>query len=208
MRAFLGKIHFWLYHKILLHEKLIESVVELANRKGYDCESLLANSHAKYGEPVTGALEDCINHSNIHGWLQERIFSVEKRLAFVITELLKKDVVKREEITLIFNQNGTETMKELGIKESKAQDLFTLIFDHMLEGMPCDSVNQVLESTDNVVTWKTTRCLHKNHWDEVGGDVSNFYYFRDSWIRGFLSAEGTGYNYLRSSDGINTIRRG
>lgn len=45
MSAFLGKIHFWLYHKILLHEKLIESVAGLANKKGYDCEKLLADSH-------------------------------------------------------------------------------------------------------------------------------------------------------------------
>ncbi len=44
--------------------------------------------------PVMGALEDHINHSNIHGWL---------------------------------------------------------IFDHMLEGMPCDSVNQIQKSTDAAI---------------------------------------------------------
>ncbi|HVI42533.1 MAG TPA: hypothetical protein VM577_17910 [Anaerovoracaceae bacterium] len=207
MSLFLGKIHYWLYHKILIHEKLIQSVVGLANGKGYDCGDLLAESHDKYGEPVTGELEDCINLSNIHGWLQERIFSVEKRLAFVITELLKNDAVKTEEIALIFNQNGVEAMNALDIKEGKPQDLYTLIFDHMLDGMPCDNVNQILESTDDFISWKTTRCLHKDHWDEVAGDVGNFYNFRDSWIGGFVNTSGTGYNYLRSPDGINTIRR-
>lgn len=207
MSLFLGKIHYWLYDKILLHEKLIGSVAALAEGKGYSCEDLLIDSYARYGAPETGALEDHINLSNIHGWLQERIFSVEKRLAYVITELLKKEIVTREEIDLVFNQNGAGAINNLDIKEDKPQNLYTLIFDHMLEGMPCDNVNQIIESTDDVITWKTTRCLHKQHWDEAGGDVSDFYDFRDNWIKGFLNAFEGGFDYSRSPDGINTIRR-
>lgn len=206
MSAFLGKIHFWLYHKIVLHEKLIDSVVEAATAKGHSCESLLAESYEKYGEPVTGPLEDHINHSNIHGWLQERIFSVEKRLAFVVTVLLDKGVVTAEEISSIFRQNGAAASKEVEAGEYNAKDLYTLIFDHMLEGMPCDHVNEVVESTEDALSWKTTRCLHKEHWDQVGGDIGNFYNFRDSWIQGFLSGMGADYSYS-SADGMNTIRR-
>jgi hypothetical protein len=208
MSLFLGKIHYWLYDKILLHEKLIESIAALTEGKGYSCEGLLIDSCAKYGAPETGALEDHINLSNIHGWLQERISSVEKRLAYVITELLKKEIVTREEITLIFHQSGAAAFNNLDVKEGKPQNLYTLIFDHMLEGMPCDNVNQIQESTDDVMAWKTTRCLHKPHWDQAGGDVGDFYDFRDSWINGFLNASGTGYSYFRTQDGINTIRRG
>lgn len=32
-------------------------------------------SYRRYGFPVTGALEDKIEHSNIHGWLQGRIIN-------------------------------------------------------------------------------------------------------------------------------------
>ena len=45
MSAFLGKIHFWLYHKILLHEELIQAITERATAKGHSCESLLAESY-------------------------------------------------------------------------------------------------------------------------------------------------------------------
>lgn len=206
MSAFLGKIHFWLYHKIVLHEKLIDSVVEAATAKGHSCESLLAESYEKYGEPVTGPLEDHINHSNIHGWLQERIYSVEKRLAFVVTELLNKGAVTAEEISSIFRQNGEAASKEMEPGEYNAKDLYTLIFDHMLEGMPCDHVNEIVENTEDALSWKTTRCLHKEHWDQAGGDIGNFYNFRDSWIQGFLSGMGADYGYS-SADGMNTIRR-
>lgn len=206
MSAFLGKIHFWLYHKIVLHENLIDSVVEAATAKGYACESLLAESYEKYGEPVTGPLEDHINHSNIHGWLQERIYSVEKRLAFVVTTLLNDGAVTAEEISSIFRQNGEAASKEMEPGEYNAKDLYTLIFDHMLEGMPCDHVNEIVENTEDALSWKTTRCLHKEHWDQAGGDVGNFYNFRDSWIQGFLSGMGMDYGYS-SADGLNTIRR-
>ena len=49
MSAFLGKIHFWLYHKIILHEGLINSIAALAEEKGYSCEQLLAVSFHKKG---------------------------------------------------------------------------------------------------------------------------------------------------------------
>lgn len=34
MSAFLGRIHYWLYNKVQLHEKLICEVVVLAKSKG------------------------------------------------------------------------------------------------------------------------------------------------------------------------------
>ncbi|QIB69669.1 hypothetical protein Ami103574_10195 [Aminipila butyrica] len=207
MSAFLGKIHFWLYDKVLLHETLIDAIAKAATAKGYSCEDLLAASQEKYGEPVTGSLEDQINHSNIHGWLQERIYSVEKRLAFIVTELLKNEAITIEEISAIFYQNGVLAAKELELGEYTPQDLYTLIFDHMLEGMPCDHVHEIIANTEDAFSWKTTRCLHKEHWQQSGGEVNNFYNFRDSWIQGFLSVMATDYSYARASDGMNTIRR-
>ena len=207
MSLFLGKIHYWLYDKVLLHERLIESVTALAESKGYSSGNLIINSYARFGAPVTGPLEDNISHSNIHGWLQERIFSVEKRLAYIVTELLRKEIISIEEFDRVFYESGAEAMKNSGFKESKPQELFTQIFDHLLEGMPCDHVSQIIESTDDMISWETTRCLHKSHWDEIDGDISNFYRLRESWIKGFLHAFGIAYDYFRTQDGINIIRK-
>jgi hypothetical protein len=207
MSAFLGPIHYWLYNKIILHEELIGSIVDLAGTRDFDTKKLVEDSYSKFGEPVTGALEDHIEHSNIHGWLQDRIFSVEKRLAYVTTELLKADTVKVEEVEDIFRKSGAEAARSLEITESKPQDLFKLIFDNMLEGMPCDRVNEITENTEEAITWQTTRCLHKDHWDQVGGDINNFYKFRENWIAGFLNESETGYSYSRTADDMNTIRR-
>lgn len=207
MSAFLGQIHYWLYNKIILHEGLIAAIADLAASRSFDTKSLLEESYSTYGKPVTGALEDHIEHSNIHGWLQERIFSVEKRLAYITTKLLNEEVVKTEEIEEIFRKNGEEAAGASDLSKNKPQDLFALIFNNMLEGMPCDRVNEMMGNTDDEIIWKTSRCLHKEHWDQAQGDISNFYKFRESWIKGFLGASGTGYSYSRTEDGINRIGR-
>lgn len=205
MSAFLGKIHYWLYNKIQLHEKLIEDIAELAKKNGYDSEAILNRSFFKYGYPITGSLEENIEHSNIHGWLQERIMSVESRLAYVVTELLNNNVIKKEEVSDIFYQNGVDIIKKLEISGGSPQDFFNLIFDYMLEGMPCDRVNEVVENDPNKIVWRTTRDLHKNYWEQASGDVSNFNYFVDAWINGFLSESCTGYKCTREENGIKSI---
>lgn len=207
MSAFLGKIHYWLYNKIQIHEKFIEDIIDLSKSKGYDSETLLNESYSKFGPPVKGELEEKIDHANIHGWLQGRIVSVESRLAYIVTELLKENVVSKEEIGNIFYENGKDTMKNLALEEIALEDIFNLIFDYMIEGMPCDRVNEVTYSSEDVFEWRTLIDIHKEYWDDVKGDVENFYYFRDSWINGFLSENSTQYKYTRTKDGINTIRK-
>jgi hypothetical protein len=207
MSAFLGKIHYWLFDKIKLHETLIDNIIEAAKSKGFNPETLLNQSYSKYGYPVTGALEDEIEHTNIHGWLQERIISAESRLAYIVTELLNSNVVSKEEIADVFYHNGLNKMKEIAINEGSPEDFFNLIFDYMLEGMPCDHVSEVIESDETKIKWQTTMDLHKAHWDKSSGDVNNFYYFRDSWIKGFLSASNAGYKYSRTDDGMNIIEK-
>ncbi|GAA0695356.1 MULTISPECIES: hypothetical protein [Clostridium] len=205
MSAFLGKIHYWLFNKIQLHEKLIEEIVGLSESIGYNSDVIVNESYSKYGMPVEGKLEDEINHSNIHGWLQEKIKSVESRLAYIITELLKNDILKQEEIEDVFYKNAFNTGKELNISEYSPQNVFNLIFDFMLEGMPCDRVNEIVENSDTMIQWKTTREIHKQYWDVVGGDVNEFYSLRDSWIEGFLKGIGSKFKYIRTESGINTI---
>lgn len=207
MSAFLGKIHYWLYNKIQLHEKLTNEIINLAISKDYNGEMLLEESYLRYGYPVTGELENEIDHSNIHGWLQEKISSVESRLAYVVTELLKSEVLKKEEIADIFYKNGASKMKELEVKEGSPQDFFNLIFDYMLEGMPCDRVNEITENNEAKIQWKTIKDIHKRYWDTVEGDINNFYFLRDAWINGFLAASGMGYRYTRTDDGTNTIEK-
>ena len=81
MSLFLGKIHFWLFNKVLWFEGLEEEIINLAQEEGLDVEALSAEINAKYGQKTENKnLEEIIDTSNIHGWLQNKIHSAEGRM--------------------------------------------------------------------------------------------------------------------------------
>jgi hypothetical protein len=204
MSAFLGKIHYWLYNKIQLHEDILDEIIRSAGQKNITVEELKEEANGKFGSTERGQLEDVINHGNIHGWLQSRIQSVENRTAWIVTGLLKDQSVKLEEISGIYRESGRKAMKATGIGDYAPKELYVMIFDNMLEGMPCDRVNEPAAESEDEFSWNTTRCLHKECWDNAGGDVSNHYTLRDEWIEGFIGEKNT---YSRTANGFNTIRR-
>ncbi|WP_069999984.1 hypothetical protein [Cellulosilyticum sp. I15G10I2] len=208
MSAFLGKIHYWLYNKVLWHEELLEEIIKFAATKNVPVEAVKADIYNKYGQPDFSPLEEVIDHGNIHGWLQSRIQSVEYRIAAVITELINKYDIKIEEISEIYKNNGIKAAKVVPAEVNQPQDLFTLIFDFMLAGMPCDRVHETVSDTQAEFTWQTTRCLHKEYWDAVGGDINHYYLLQDAWILGFVKTIDQGYSFIRSADGLRSIRKG
>lgn len=208
MSAFLGKIHYWLYNKILWHEDLLEEVISLASLKGVPVEEIKSSIYSKYGEPDSRPLEEVIDHGNIHGWLQARIQSVEYRIAAVITELINKHGIKVEELEEVYRRNGTKAAKMVETRITAPNEVFTAVFDFMLAGMPCDRVHQTVSDTNNEFSWDTIRCLHKEYWDAVRGDVNCFYRLQDAWISGFVKAVDESYSFVRSEGRLRTIRKG
>ncbi len=204
MSAFLGKIHYWLYNKIQLHEEILEEVIRFAEQRNIPVEELKAEAEQKFGKPERGTLEDVINHGNIHGWLQSRIQSVENRTAWIVTGLVNERGVELDEISEIYRKSGRTAMTALGGGDFSPKELYTLIFDNMLEGMPCDRINEPVADSEDEFSWNTTRCLHKECWDTAEGEVDNFYILRDAWIKGFIGEKNT---YTRTGSGMNTIRR-
>lgn len=205
MSAFLGPIHYWVYNKILVGENIQKQVLDFAKNKGIDIDSIKSKAYEKYGEPDYSNLEDVIDEGNIHGWLQGRIDSLEYRLASIVTDILKENI-KIEEIKEVFKSNGKEVFQNVEDKSLSADGLFKVIFDNLVEGMPCDRVNLVEEESDEKVVWITTTCVHKRFWDAVGGDVNNYYILKDGWIEGFVSSSPKNFVYQRE-DNKNYIKK-
>lgn len=203
MSAFLGPIHYWVYNKILVGENIQKEILNFAENKGLKVEEMKAKAYTQFGEPDFSNLEDVIDEGNIHGWLQGRINSLEYRLASIVTDLLNSGV-KIDEISKVFSENGKEVFNNSKDTINNAPDLFKVIFDNLVEGMPCDRVNQVEEESENEVIWLTTACVHKKFWDEVNGDVNNYYILKDAWIEGFVSPSGFVYN---RNDNRSSIKR-
>ena len=200
MSAFLGPIHFWLYNKIQIQQELLEEILILTNdlfpglKEGLD---------TKYGKSETRALEEVIDQGNIHGWLQSSISKVEYKLANSVTHIIKNSPDLLPKIESIFETKGEQ--KSSLMITSSAADSYKAISDCLLDGMPCDHANSVLEESEEKVIWKRNSCVHTKYWEEVGGNIDIYYSLREAFIKGFLKK--TQLVYEKVDEVTNIIRR-
>lgn len=206
MSLFLGKIHHWLYNKILWYEAAEAEIIERVRHKGSDIDAILSRITSAFGPPVSAKpLDEVVDTSDIHGWLQERIESVELRQAALITALLKHDAEYKADILDIYTAQGRRAARECQEEIETPLDVYKALNDYILEGMPCDRVSAEVENSDHAYVWETTVCLHRPHWEKVGGDISNFYDFRTAWIKAFVEATDDRFTYERTKSGHNKI---
>ena len=193
MSAFLGPIHTWLYNKIKLQNNMVEAVIQFAKSKNlnYDLRSKLDN---QYGTIDLRPLEEQIDTSNIHGWLQECVSTVEYRLADAVTTLLKEGSKNLEELKEIFRTLGEK--ESILSKDATIAEAYKSLNDTLLDGMPCDHANLLVSQEDNEIIWKRNLCVHENYWTEVGGDIKIYYILREEYIKGLLSHADITYEKL------------
>jgi len=183
MSAFLGPIHYWLYRKIQLQESLTEAMLSSISSKE-DLIALENKLNAVYGIVERRPLEQVIDNGNIHGWLQGQIGIAEKRFAAAVTEILQNDPTKIQMLKQAAYQMGQQNPLPAS---SDAQAVYRALNDVLLEGMPCDHVNEILEQSAEHVLWHQTVDLHLPFWDAVGGKIENYDLLRGAFISGSLS---------------------
>lgn len=182
MSAFLGPIHYWLYRKIQLQESLTQSMTSvLSEDKRIQLEK---NLDAECGFVERRPLEEVIDNGNIHGWLQGQIAMAEKRFATAVTKILNEDSYKIENLKQAAYQMGQKNPLP---NSDDAQSIYRGLNDVLLEGMPCDHVNQILEQSEQRVLWSQTVDLHLPFWDQAGGNIEHYYLLRNAFISGSLS---------------------
>lgn len=179
MSAFLGPIHHWLYNKIQLQEDLTKELLK-------DHPDIYERLDHLCGAVERRPLEEVIDTGNIHGWLQIQVLLVENRFAVGITQLRKTESVTWEEIkrkTYAFGSNYP-------IQASAAPEVFKILQDRLLDGMPCDHVNQLEEQNEQQVSWKQVVDLHGSHWEKAGSQAEMYNELRISFVSGMLKDTG------------------
>ena len=200
MSLFLGKIHYWLFNKIVWFENLEEKIIELAKLEGLDIENLRKEIEEKYGEKLPNKpLEELIDTSNIHNWLQSQIHSAEKRTASWTKLLIEANEGNLKKLENIYKEQGVVAANKV-IQEGKSvstpKEIFDAMNDYILDGMPCDRVNEVILNEDNKITWQARIDVHKDIWDTIGCDVNYFYNLRNAWIESFVSNLNDSFKYI------------
>lgn len=184
MSAFLGPIYYWLYNKIQIQQNIVD---EIHSRYGL---SLKEECDVRYGEFDNRPLEEIIDQSNIHGWLQERVSQVEYKYAYSIKALLDKDPSLLSQLEELLTLKGRELGQNLKETSKTAALLFKVISDNLLDGMPCDHANSLVENSDDRLVWKRNLCVHEDYWAAVGADISIYYRLREAWIKGLVDVSG------------------
>ncbi len=198
MSAFLGPIHTWLYGKVLFQNGLVDAIEELAEKENWLTAEINVGD---LGELEQGDLADICDPMNIHGWLQERVSLVERKLAYLVTELTKDAPERMTEIS----QQAYEYGKLNGISEEMSVfETYQYLETKLLNGMPCDHVNEIVEQDENHIIWQQVTDIHRRYWDEVNGNIEKFYMIRERLIDGIV--EKSGHNAIARSNYIYEIR--
>ncbi len=195
MSLFLGPIHYWLYNKIDLQNKIVNNIIEVLNIK--EISSILDE---KFGYLENKPLEDMINTENIHGWLQEKVDVVENRLAYTVKYSLEKDNNNLQKIENIFFEFGKNINIEGDIND--ATIIFKAIEDNLLDGMPCDRAKIVINKDYDKVSFEKNICVHQKYWDNIGVDINIYYNLINKFIDGVLCK--TRFN-IKKEDNIYII---
>lgn len=211
MSLFLGKIHFWLFNKILWFQKLEKELVNIAKSEDLDIAKLNKEITNKYGDTIPNKpLEEIIDTSNIHGWLQEKIHSSEGRVAALTTVLIDSNCNVKEKLEQIYIKQGimaAAEVKKSGVLLNSAEEIFNKVNDYILDGMPCDRVNEIIESSGECIKWTRRICVHKDIWNKENIDVEYFYFLRSLWIKYFVHEINSEFIYVEEDNSIKSIRR-
>lgn len=192
MSAILGPIHHWLFRKIKIQNDLTNAIIDVAKDKELNVAPL-ADIDEKFSSLPEGDLGNIIDPTNIHGWLQDKIAIVERRLAYVTKTLTDNNP---DAIGVI-----CECAREFGVKNAVEADAtpadgFEYYENTFVSGMPCDGVNMVVNEDSDEITWQETVDIHKQYWDEVGVDVALFYEIRNAMIEGVFAGSDLSYYNL------------
>lgn len=211
MSLFLGKIHYWLFNKIVWFENLEKEIIKAAEKTNIDVEKAKKEIEAKYGEITPDMpLEDMIDTDNIHGWLQGKIHSAEGRMAAwvrTITENNPDDIVKIQNVYITQGIKAANEIKEENIEINTAAEMYNKINDYILDGMPCDRVDEIVENTPDIITWVKTICVHKDVWEKENVSVNQFYKLRDLWIEAFVNTVNSDFKYVKNDNGSFSIKK-
>lgn len=192
MSRFLGPIHYIVFSRIKNFEQLEKNIIDkIIESCDVDISTLVEQVYKEYGSPLGDKpLEELIDTDNIHGWLQNRIDIAETRHAVLISNLLS---VYGDKVFYIMKNCYEKQGAEFGLKAKDTQDrttaqaLYQGIYNYLLDGMPCDQVNEIIINEKNYLKWQVRNCLHRKYWKDRDENLSCFYRLREAWIREFAS---------------------
>ncbi len=195
----IGTIHYELFHKIELQNKLVQRIIEktLSPAKQTNFRIELGQACGKISE---GSLEDNIDEENIHGWLQNQISVVERNLAYSITKMLQNQMTSISCLMEISYEFGLDHPVQNGAIDA----VFEELEKRVLNGMPCERNRQIQKKTNDVISWTEIRPIHLEYWQLYKGEISHYYEILEQFIKGMTANTDFGFSIV---NGLFELKR-
>ena len=161
-----------------------------------------------YGQPLARhvQLDKVIDKENIHGWLHERLLRVECREAAFMAYLAER--VGQEAYEM-----GKEIYFEDGLREGRIEksrtgivssplEIYKKLRYHLLNGMPCDQIDEVLEDSPEVCHIHKNTIPQREAWRRTNVDALQMEEMYLTWMKGFYSAFEPGYLMTVEKNGL------
>ncbi|MFH5836034.1 hypothetical protein ACHAL6_08140 [Proteiniclasticum sp. C24MP] len=184
MKEKLAPIHFVQHNRIKIQENLEAFLIDLFNLHSVDEHALDLHGPRTSDE----ALEVQIDHDNIHGWLESHLVANEKRMG-----ILSKEIVARNDENALhlahaeYGKRLADSLKEK-VRFTNGQELYGYLNAILLDGMPCDKINELVESDDHHLVWKSSRDIHSSYYEEQNLPENLYLDLRRSFLSSFLGA--------------------
>lgn len=184
MSQALGPIHYRMFQKIQEQEGLVQAIITLSEEN--DWQPLVKDAvDEAYGVIETDDLENIIDLSQIHGWINERVERVEGRYAFVVSQLLAEDPNRFEAIAQkVYEMGQMVKGYENTLTPKEAYTIYDMV---CINGMPCDGVNRIAEEGSESLTFLETIPIHDQFWTAVNGNPEHYGQLREYFMAGVLS---------------------
>ena len=209
MSLFLGPIHHWMFNKILILESRAFHIASALEGAGVE-SAAVKKAVADYGEKLAGRdLADMLGDNSIHQFLYGLIAKIQIFEAGLVD--LAKD---RWEIALkAAESHGRETagkaVSATGSKNASLEDIYRLIHDNQLEGMPCDPGAETAVISPSKLGYNHSTCNHIQNWEYTGVDIKRMCAITNAWIKGFIAGVNGSASYeVRQTlaDGANSCK--
>lgn len=190
MSSFLGPIHFFMYDKILINQRLTFLLEEkfLTKEKREKIDDL-------FPAVIDGNLEEIIDKDNIHGYLSSCVSKEELRFSFVIKTLFDMEISMDKIKDIAFSYG--ESFEKYDI--TTAKNCYDLLMDILLDGLPCDVSISITKEEKYSLEFILYNDIHKEFFDEFDMDNSIYHEIREAFVNGILNKYNFRYKNLSNS---------
>lgn len=205
MSMFLGPIHYWLFSKIQIVESRRDRYMEaLAKKFGDEFAPKAQELDEEYGPKLNSQpLDSLVGDNPIHGLLQSLVNKVETGEGKVVAAALEKYETDAfnlllEEAEKHGRETGERAVTEKNLSHPSTEEIFQVLNDYLLEGMPCDNVTVPNPKSEDCFELKHVRCLHQENWIGAGAPLMEMCCFLNTWIGAFVKAVNPEVSYERN----------